>query len=324
MAVPAFGTSHRIEISHRYISSNERSRTNDKFRVYGALDPRENIAEEGQVVLLDTRFNANEESFYAKTEVIPDAAGYEVDFDMKQLSSGARECFLRREIVKYKVGVNQLERGVKSVHTATGHGWDISYTPGQPVNILHTGSEPIHRFDYVGLRFPNPSDVTAQVETWNSTKPGTSVSRFATYPIGENWEAVKFERFRSEFLAVAEETERGYGGVDVTNPCMEYMQLPSLLKIIETVQQSLEMSKVKELYDQLETYDDKNLSIRTSNIMTNEDGTKSLLSVALSAMEFAETLRPPHIVAKVLDFQCVQPQLKSQAECGDVLRCVLF
>jgi hypothetical protein len=324
MAVPAFGTSHRIEISNRYISYNERSRTNDdKFRVYETLDPRENVAEEGQVVLLDTRFNANEESFYAKTEVIPDAAGYEVEFDMKQISSEERECFLRREIVKYKVGVNQVERGVKSVHTATGHGWDISYTPGQPVDIVNTGSEPIHRFDYVGLRFPNPRDVTAQVETWNSTKPGTSVCRFATFPVRENWEAVKFERFRSELLAVAEETERGYGGVDVTNPCVEYIQLPGLLRIIETVQQSMEKSKVKELYEQLETYDDKDFSIRTSNIMTNEDGIKSLLSVALSAMEFAETLRPPHVVAQVLDFRCVQPQLKSQAECGDVMRCML-
>lgn len=324
MAVPAFGPSHRIEISHRYISYNERSRTNDKFRVYDALDPRENIAEEGQVVLLDTHFNANEESFYAKTEVIPDAAGYEVEFDMKQMSCETRECFLRREIAKYKVGVNQVERGVKSVHTATGHGWDISFTPGHPVNILHTGSEPIHRFDYVGIRFPKPCDVNAQVETWNSTKPGTSVSRFATFPIRENWEAVKFERFRSEFLAVAEETERGYGGVDVTNPCMEYMQLPSLIKIIETVQHCLENSYVKELYEQLVTCNENDFTIRTSNIMTNENGIKSLLSVALTAMEFAETLRPPHIIAQVLDFQCVQPQLKSQAECGDVLRCVMF
>lgn len=324
MAVPAFGPSHRIEISHRYICSNERSRTNDKFRLYDPLDPRENVAEEGQVVLLDTRVNPNEESFFAKTEVIPDAAGYEVDVDTRNFDNDTRQTFLQREIAKYKVGVNQVERGVKSIHTATGYGWDISYTPGHPVNIVHTGSEPIHRFDYVGIRFPTEQDMTAQVETWNSTKPGTSISRFATFPIRENWEMVKYDRFRNELMALSEETDRGYSGVDVSNPCLEHMQLPGLIRIVNTVTDCFEDQTTVSLYEELLRNSNDSLDMRTTNILTSEDGIKSLLTIAKSAMEFAEMLRPPHIVGQVLDFQCVQPQLKSHALCGDVMRCVMF
>ena len=321
MAVPSFGPSHRIEISHRYIGYNERGRNSNKCCLYDPVDPRENVAEEGQVVLLDTHVNSHEGSFCAKTEVIPDAAGYEIDIDTSNYTQEMRDCFLKREVMKYKVGINQVERGVKSVHTATGYGWDISYTPGHPVNILHTGSEPIHRFDYVGVRFPNEQDVTAQVETWNSSKPGTSISRFATYPIAETWELTKFQRFRNELFVLKEEAERGYCGVDVTNPSLEFMQLPSLMKIVDTVQNCLDEDKIKYLMKELiETDDD----VRKAKIFSSEYGIKSLLAIALSAMEFSETLRPPFIIAQVLDFQCVQPQLKSNAECGDVMRCVML
>lgn len=321
MAVPSFGPSHRIEISHRYIAYNERGRNNNKFRLFDPVDPRENVAEEGQVVLLDTHSNSNEDSFCAKTEVIPDAAGYEIDIDTSNYTEEMRDCFLKREVMKYKVGINQVERGVKSVHTATGYGWDISYTPGHPVNILHTGSEPIHRFDYIGVRFPNEKDVTAQVETWNTSKPGSSISRFATYPISETWEMMKFQRFKNELFVLKEEAERGYFGVDVSNPLLEFMQLPCLMRIVDIVQNSLDEDNIACLIKELiDTEED----VRKTKILTCEVGIKSLLAIASSAMEFSETLRPPFIIAQVLDFQCVQPQLKSNAECGDVMRCVML
>ena len=279
------------------------------------------MAEEGQVVLLDTHMNSQDSSFCAKTEVIPDAAGYEIDIDTSNYSKELRECFLKREIMKYKVGINQVERGVKSVHTATGYGWDISYTPGHPVNILHTGSEPIHRFDFIGVRFPNEQDVTAQVETWNTSKPGTSVSHFATYPIMETWELTKFERFKNELFILSEEAERGYSGVDVTNPSLEYMQLPALTRRVDTVQNYIEEDKIQYLMKELTETDE---DVRKAKILTSESGIKTLLDIALAATKFTETLRPPFVIAQVLDFQCVQPQLKSNAECGDVMRCVML
>ena len=121
MAVPSFGPSHRIEISKRYIAYNELlGRTSDKFRLYDPVDPRENVAEEGQVILLDTSCNKNDSSMCSNTEVIPDAAGYEIDRNVQGMTKEERYCLLSREIAHYKVGVNQVERGVKSIHAATG------------------------------------------------------------------------------------------------------------------------------------------------------------------------------------------------------------
>lgn len=328
MAIPSFGPSHRIEISQRYISYNEHNRpTSDKYRLFDPVNPRENVAEEGQVILLDTSSSGNDNSLCSKTEVIPDAAGYEIDRDIRGMTKDERQCFLSREIARYKVGVNQTERGVKSVHAATGHGWDISYTPGHPVQIMHTGSEPIYRFDYVGVRFPNESDITAQLERWNASGPrGTSICRFATYPIRENFEIMKFKRFQNEMYSFSEEVERGYSGVDISNPMLEYLQLPALMNVIQCVLKSATKSRTSSLFEEIleEAGCCEPSDIRKANIITSQDGVTSLMDIAKAATDFCQSLRPPHIIAQVLDFKCVQPQMKSAAECGNVLKCVML
>lgn len=328
MAVPSFGPSHRIEISKRYISYNEcLGRTSDKFTLYDPVDPRDNVAEEGQVILLDTSSNKNDSSMCSNTEVIPDAAGYEIDRNIEGMTKEERYCLLSREIVRYKVGVNQVERGVKSVHAATGHGWDISYTPGHPVNIIHTGSEPIRRFDYVGVRFPLENDISAQMDRWNaSTSRGTSICKFATYPIRENCEQMKCKRFRDELSVLADEIERGYKGANICNPMLEFVQLPSLLELIQVIFKGKEDDITFSLFEELvqDSAICQENNIRKANILTCREGLQSLVEIAKAAIDFSQTLRQPHMIAQVLDFKCVQPQLKSYAECGDVMRCVML
>lgn len=320
MSIPSFGPSQRLELSSRYLDQNSSEGKGSRFYLYDRVDPRINVAEEGQVVLLSNELQNGTGVDHHKTEVIPDASGYQLDavIDMNQAE---RAACLSKEISRYNVGVNQVERGVRSPHATSGYGWDISVASntGHPVTIRHTGSEKIHRFDLIGIRFPNDADVEAQTDRWNANggNKGISVSKFATYPVRENWEILKHNRFISDLHALSTDIRYGY-------PCAEdkkygsllYLQLPALMNIVkEAVNCPSDIKDLLEL-DTMEKLD--------HDILADEDSEHFMRRIAMASTKFNCALAPPMVFAQCVSYQCVQPHSKSWAECGDLLNCIFL
>ena len=317
MAIPSFGPSQRLELSTNYLDCNSTDAKCDGTLLYDRVDPRSNVAEEGQVVLLSNNLKCGTGCDYHKTEVIPDAAGYPVDCSqLKEMSEDEKIAYLVTEISQYNVGVNQVERGVRSPHTSSGYGWDISLASntGHPITIRHTGSDKIHRFDLIGIRFPTKEDVEAQTDRWNASgrNKGLSVCKFATYPVRENWELLKYNRFALDLKSFANDLRYGLNNAESRrHGSIRYSQLPALGKIVE---------EVKRMESNKETLTVKNLD----DTLSDENLVKSLTRLAQSACNFNNTLRPPMVFAQCVSYQCVQPQVKSWAECGDLLNCVFL
>lgn len=320
MSIPSFGPSQRLELSSRYLDQNASEGKCSWFTLYDRVDPKINVAEEGQVVLLSNELQSGSGIDHHKTEVIPDASGYQLDV-VKDMNQAERVAYLAKEITRYNVGVNQVERGVRSPHVTSGYGWDISVASntGHPVTIRHTGSEKIHRFDLIGIRFPTDADVEAQTDRWNANggNKGISVSKFATYPVRENWEILKHNRFISDLHALSTDVQYGY-------PCEEdkkygrllYLQLPALLRIVK---ETLECPK--EIMNELELHDIEKVD---SDILAQEEVEHFLRKVAMASAKFNSALVPPMVFAQCVSYQCVQPHSKSWAECGDLLNCVFL
>lgn len=328
MSVPSFGPSQRLELSRLYLDCNDSDVKCDKYRLYDRVDSRENVAEEGQVVLLHNVHREGSGMDHCKTEVIPDAAGYQVEFDHSSMDSNTLMCYLQREITSYNIGVNQIERGVNIPHCSSGYGWDISVASslGQNVTIRHTGSERIHRFDMIGVRFPTHDDVEAQTHRWNANgRSGITVSKFATYPIRENWDLVQHKRFAADLHALTNDIQHGYSiSCHPRNAIIRHIQLPALLRLVGEVTRAVtEERKLKDGLDDCAKHPGgTSFDMETSQLLTTEEGVSFLNRIAVSAYNFTSTLRPPKIIAQCLSFQCVQPHAKSWAECGDLLNCV--
>ena len=317
MAIPSFGPSQRLELSCRYFENNSLGGKCDRFRLYERVDPRVNVAEEGQVVLLSNNLRSG--SNYLKTEVIPDAAGYQIDCDVfRDFNKEEQSARLVREMSAYAVGVNQVERGVRSPHSASGYGWDISVAcnTGHPVTVRHTGSERIHRFDLIGVRFPNEADVEAQTDRWNAngSNRGVSVCKFATYPVRENWEVLKCNRFVSDMHALATDVRCGYREDPKNGPIL-HLQLPALLNVLKEVRLH------EEAFEGIHLDVSDGIDCRA---LSSENLEEALQRLALAATKFAGALTPPMLFAQCVGFQCVQPHSKSWAECGDLLNCVFL
>lgn len=317
MAIPSFGPSQRLELSTGYLESNAVEGKCERPRLYDRVDPRLNVAEEGQVVLLSNEYRAGPGCDRHKTEVVPDAAGYQVDCEaFPKMSKGEQLVFLTKEISKYVVGVNQVERGVRSPNSASGYGWDISVAcnTGHPVTVRHTGSEKVHRFDLIGVRFPSEADMEAQADTWKASRSGglggdnrgVSVCKFATYPVRENWEMLKYNRFVSDLHSMAMDVRHDYED-EAKHATLRHLQIPALLKMLR----EFESNK-----NELDSYD--------SDALFHENVEEALQRMALAATKFSATLIPPMLFAQCVSFQCVQPQAKSWAECGDLLNCVFL
>lgn len=334
MATPSFGPSQRIEISRGYLHLNETCDRRNGYRIYDAINPRDNVAEEGQVVLLDNEQSEFTRGLYGHTFVVPDAAGYVVDVDMTNMTEKQKHLFLQSEIARYNVGVNQVEKGVKSAHTSTGNGWDISFTPGHPVVICNTGHEPISRFDLIGVRFPNEDDMRAQAEAWSgrraSENRGNCVSKFATYPIQENEDMMKHDKFVEELHALRDNVIQGYHGADAENARLELMQVPALFKLVCQVYRCLEKEKDSQTYHdrlrELLAFVDGASSDSTAihDILMAEELVDEITKVAKAACDFTSTLRPPFILAQCIDFKGAQPHQKRVANCGDAMKCILL
>ena len=310
MAIPAFGVSQRFELSLDYLRSNEALSSSDNL-LFDRIRPSENVAEEGQVVLLS---NHNPD---AETRIVPDAAGYRLQFNPKSLSAGELESCLVNEISKYRVGVNQVQKGVSVPNRSTGYGWDISCIPKQPAKILHTGSEPISRFDCVGVQFPTEADVKAQQDA-NSN----NFYKFATYPVRENYEAMRYSRFHYDLDAFRCSTDIGNAA---TNAAVQYAQFPALCKLIGSVMNTTEVEDfdVREEIERCRT-NPQAIDPLDTPLISKEAGCLASLKVAKAAIDFVATLRPPMIIAQVIDFYGPQPHRKNRAECGDEMKCILL
>ena len=318
MAVASFGPSQRLEISRYYLNQNETCDRTNRYRIYDPIHPKNNVAEEGQVVLLD--------DVDGETMVIPDAAGYQVGIDQTNLEKEDRDLILYHELKKYRVGVNQLQKGVNAVHSISGLGWDISCTSGHDVLIKHTGHEPIHRFDYIAVRFPKEEDIQAQADIWNArTSQGSNVSKFATYPVRENVAQVLGDKFHQELKWVRQKNERGYSDLDSLDSPVEQVQIPALLKIASRVMRGLESNIVKDALEfSKATIEAGKFTTRDSPMLYHDETLKFMKDLADVATEFVSTLRPPIIVAQCIDFKSVEPHEQSFAICGDTMRCIMW
>ena len=335
MAVPSFGVSQRVEICPSYLRYNSptiaASLGLTSNLLHAPVDPKDNVAESGQVVLLQNY--AKGDSNYERLEVIPDAAGFHTNFNPKAVSSGQLQSLLESEIKTYQVGVNQVEKGVGVAHAATGYGWDISLTPGQPATILHTGSEPINRFDYVAVRFPLQEDIRSQAEVWHQKRnhSGPSICKFATYPIRENWDMLKYLRFYYDADALRTQLEvdcyvdndgGGGGGGKDHFAAMKYDQFPALFKLVGKVIEAYHESS-EEVQQEMRNCIKKHVDVVTSPMLIQDAGFLTTLQFAKAAVAFSDSLRPPVVLARCLDFDCAQPHLKGHAECGDMMKCIL-
>jgi len=318
MAVSSFGPSQRLEISRYYLNQNESNVRTNRYRTFDPIQPKDNVAEEGQVVLL--------QDIDGETMVIPDAAGFQVDVDQTNLAKDERDLILFHEIKKYKIGVNQLQKGVDSVHSASGMGWDISTTSGHDVLIKHTGHEPIRRFDYIAVRFPREEDMLAQADVWNGrTSKGTNVSKFATYPVRENFAQVLGDKFFHELQWIRQKNERGYANVDSLDSPVDMVQVPALMRLISSLMKGLETDEIKQSLELCKAAVDSGKFKTDDCPMLYDDRTLHFLKeIADTSCEFVSTLRPPCIVAQCIDFKCVQPQEQSVAKCGDTMRCTMW
>lgn len=326
MSVPFFGPSQRVEISTSYLHNNHASDISSASLLYPRIDAARNVAEAGQVVLLESTTRVEESGSHEKLGVIPDAAGYRVNYNPKSVPESQLRTLLMSEINKFHVGVNQVEKGVGVAHQASGYGWDISFTPGQPAHIMHTGSEPIHRFDYVAVRFPTPHDQKCQEEMWHKERSHyPSLCKFATYPIRENWESMKYTRFHHDLDAFRCHNQIACVRDDGWNPLVKYSQLPALFRLIGKVVESYNKDE-SHIKEQLQA--GMNICADTdfedSPLIANENGFLTTLGIAKAAIDFVYTLRPPHVIAQCLDFHCAQPHMKGHAQCGDTMKCILL
>ena len=322
MSIPSFGPSQRLEISRKYLNYNETCTKLNDHQVYGSINPKDNVAEEGQVVLLWSEENDCHGGTQRTTEVIPDAAGYPIDINTT-MPDHMKEAYLEQEISKYNVGVNQVERGVGQSHISSGFGWDISLTPGHPVVIKHTGCEPIYRFDMIGVRFPKKQDVESQQSIWGYSNNGNCISKFATYPIRENYDMIKHFKFIRSIQQVKDNMERGI--TNNNNSSLQYLQIPAMMKLVYEL---YKYTKKEDLVDEFEEAitDINNMTFSTSSYekLLTDNGLSIINGISKAACEYVETLNPPFMLAQCIDFRCTQSQSKSQAVCGDSMKCVLL
>lgn len=319
MAIPSFGPSQRLEISRKYLNYNE-SCTSD-YQLYGPINPKNNVAEEGQVVLLWSGLVDCHGGTQRRTEVIPDAAGYPIDINT-DIPDRIKESYLEQELSKYNVGVNQVERCIGKSHSSAGFGWDISFTPGHPVVIKHTGCEPIYRFDMIGIRFPNKQDVESQQSIWGSAAcNGNCISKFATYPIRENFNMMKHGRFIRGIQILKENIERGLS--NDSNSSLQYLQIPAMIKLLCELFKYLKKDDMVDIFEET-VIELENKKFSSYDKLLSRDSLQLINGISKAACEFVETLNPPFILAQCIDFKCTQSHSKSQAECGDSMKCVLL
>ena len=320
MAIPSFGPSQRLEISRRYLNYNETRVKGNEHLLYGPINPKDNVAEEGQVVLLWSEETDAHGGTQRLTEVIPDAAGYPIDRSTDDMSDRIAEAYLEQEISKYNIGVNQVERGVGQSHISSGFGWDISLTPGHPVVIKHTGYEPIYRFDLIGVRFPNKHDIEAQQTVWGY---GNRVSKFATYPIRENYNMLKHVKFVRSIQYMKDNVERGMPSHH--NPPVQYLQIPAFIKLLHELYTNTKNDNILDgMEEVMRDMDNMSLTATTYEKLLTEEGLNMINNISKAACEFVESLNPPVTLAQCIDFRCTQSQAKSHAECGDQMKCVLL
>lgn len=248
--------------------------------------------------------------------VIPDAAGYRLSFIRDSIDSGRLKNVLVSEISKYRIGVNQVEKGFCASSSTTGFGWDISCLPNEPVQILHTGSERIGKFDLLGVRFPTQADMEAQ----KSMKGCTNHYKFATYPVRENHEAMTYERFHCDLdgFRCACDTDCSVTAENYTG--MQLQQLPSLFNVIGQVVSGLRHEiDDPEVKTEIERCATGRVDPSDTPLVSREEGVRFLLQTALACINFNKALRTPGVLAMVLDF----PESNLNfAECGDKMTCI--
>lgn len=322
MSIPSFGPSQRLELSSKYMECNSAEGKCDRFCLYDRVDPQINVAEEGQVVLLSNQMKNGVGMDYHKTEVVPDAAGYTVEFDqIRDMIPAERMANLETEIAQYSIGVNQVERGVRSPHISSGYGWDISVASnsGHPVTIRHTGSEKICRSDLIAIRFPTEKDMESQRDVWNAKggNKGISVCKFATYPVRENHEIIKHNRLVSDLRSLATDLRYGYKCSDSSKYArLLYLEIPALFKLVREVLEGNE--------EVVQFFGTDHFNEPDFDILADEDYEQFLRKVSLAAVKFSQSLVPPMVFAQCNSFQCVQPHAKSWAVCGDLMNCTFL
>jgi hypothetical protein len=314
--MPKFGPSQRLEISQRYLNNNiSRDRCN-RFRLYDPIPPQDNVAEDGQVVMLYDTLQG--------TEVIPDAAGYQVEVDAESMSPKERNLLLQHELKKYKFGVNQGQKGVNQTNSITGRGWDISMIKGHDLTITHTGHEPISRNQLVAVRFPTEEDMQAQADAWKSKNSrGFNVSKFATYPVDENMTTMLSEKFYKELLWIKQKGERAYVTTDHLDAATESIQVPALLSIVKTVLNAQEKDAMSGALQEVGVATDSS-TFQVQEVLSNETMIEFMAELAERCCDFVDSLRPPVIVARCTGFRSIHHHDQRVAKCGDLLKCQVY
>ena len=311
-----FGNSQRLEISQDYLDSNTNSDRYNRFRAYATINPRENIAEDGQCVMLcNTEDGIN---------VVPDAAGYQLNVDVEKLDEQDRYYLFWHELQKHKFGVNQGQKGVDQIHSNTGRGWDISTIKGHNVVITHTGHEPIYRNQLVAIRFPTKEDMEAQANTWASGRGNSkNVSKFATYPVDENMSIMLGENFHTNLTWQKLRAQRCFASSDCLDAVTEHIQLPALLTIIKDILNAADNRDMKPVVEQIKN--STTFSVEFVQHLLSIDGVEELLSeLAYKSIDFVNSLRAPAIIAKCIGFKSIHQQDQRYASCGDILRCQIY
>lgn len=314
--MPKFGPSQRLEISQSYLNTNTCKEKYNRFRLFDPIPPHDNIAEDGQVVMLHDTPQG--------TEVIPDAAGFIVDVDTNNMTPNEKYLLLQHELKKHKFGVNQGQKGVNQTNSITGRGWDISMIKGHDLTITHTGHEPIARNQLVAVRFPTEEDMQAQADAWQSKNSrGLNVSKFATYPVDENMTSMLSDKFRMELLWQKQKCERAYVCSDNLDVVTESIQVPALLSILKTVLNAHDNKSLKQTLEDVKIATD-NTAFHVKDVLSNKSMIDFLGQIAEQTCDFVDSLRPPAIVARCTGFRSIHHQDQRVAKCGDLLKCQVY
>jgi hypothetical protein len=314
MSVPHFGPSQRLETCVSYLDQNRFADTyNNQKKLYRSIELENNVAEEGQVILVRNTSQS--------TDVIPDAAGYDADITCDTMTEKEKASFLFHEMKKYRLGVNQIEKGVNAPHQATGQGWDISMIDSHEVLIKHTGHEPISRFQYIGVRFPTNEDMEAQARVWSSRScRGLNVSKFATYPVSENYEENLSKRFDKELEWIKHKVDRDIPDMDNMDGPVEESQVPALVDVVRTVLHAY--TKIGDKMDRAVTALNS-CTFNSKECIADREMNEFMKELCLKNCDFVSSLRPPKIIAQVNEFKSVNPHAQRVANCGDTMKCTL-
>jgi len=314
--MPKFGPSQRLEISESYLSNNTSKDRFNRFRLYDPIPPNSNVAEDGQVVMLHDTPRG--------TEVIPDAAGFQVDVEVAKMAPDMKSLLLYHELKKYKFGVNQGQKGVNQTNSATGRGWDISIVKGHDLTITHTGHQPICRNQLVGVRFPTEEDMQAQAEAWQSRNSrGLNVSKFATYPIDENMTSMLSQKFSKEIMWQKQKGQRAYVSCDNLDAVVKKVQVPAILSVVRSVLNAQEDDILGPVLREVKETSGRS-AFDVEDILSNQGVVEFLGRLGEQQCDFVDSLRPPVIIARCIGFRSIHHHNQRFAKCGDLLKCQVY